>query len=125
MNNESADQPLHISAADERKRRGWTQQDAADAAGMSLRAYQEFENGRSKPQSKNRRGILHAFGLDGSAPELPAAPLGDICPECGGVIFPDDVRTFLNMWGAFIMTMPADKRQQFILQETRRVFRSE
>ena len=121
---ESSDRPLHVIAADERDRRGWSQKDAAAAAGMSLRAYQEFESGRSKPQSKNRRGIVRAFELDGTQSPLEQdSPTGwDICPTCGTPAWPQDVRAYHNMIGAYLLTMTEQEREAWILRETRRIF---
>ncbi len=110
------DRPLHIRAQDERDRRGWSQKEAADAAGMSLRAYQEFEAGRSSPQSKNLRGILRAFELDGSEPPPE--------PRENGPAWPKDIRAFQNMIGAYLLTMSEPEREAWIFAETRRIFES-
>jgi len=109
------DKPLHIVIADERDRRGWSQKRAADEAGMSLRAYTNFEKGKTKPQAKNLRGILRAFELDGSASIEPTVSPGD---------WPADVRAFQNMIGAFLMTMSEAEREAWIFAETRRIFAS-
>lgn len=125
MNDESAHtEPLHIRAIEERDRRGWSQSDAAKAAGMSLRAYQEFESGRSRPQSKNLRGILRAFGFDENVALVPVGPLrvGEFCSTCHRPVFPDDIQPFLNMLGAWLLTLDDGERQELIYQRTREIF---
>jgi len=112
-----SEKSLHVVIADERGRRGWTQQEAADAVGMSLRAYANFEAGRTKPQGKNLRGILRAFGLDGATAQGEPAPVSV-------ADWPTDVRAFQNMIGAFLMTMSEAEREAWIFAETRRIFES-
>jgi transcriptional regulator with XRE-family HTH domain len=106
--------PLHERIVEERGRRGWTQEEVAAKAGMSLRAYNSFENGRSKPQGKNMRGILSVFELDPSASDEDER---DETLET----WPPEVHVFLDMLGAFLMTMTEAERLVFIHDETRRV----
>lgn len=47
----------------ERTRRGWTQQEVADRAGISKRTYQNFEAGTTSPQGANLRAILEALEM--------------------------------------------------------------
>ena len=122
------EKPFHIRIADERDRRGWSQQRAADAAGMSLRAYTNFEKGKTKPQAKHLRGILDAFDLDGSRTADPAAPhslaVGQLCPTCHRPVFPEQIEAFRNMIGAQLLTLPEDEQLERIFAETRRIFES-
>lgn len=125
--NDDTSEPLHIRAVDERGRRGWSQKDAAKAAGMSLRAYQEFESGRSDPQNKNLRGILRAFGFDGTssgdrASEQLHVRVGQMCPTCHRPVFPKEVEAFRNMIGAYLLTLDENDREARIFEETRRIF---
>lgn len=107
--------PLHERIAEERKRRGLQQDEVAERAGMSLRAYNSFENGRSKPQGRNMRAILSVFELDPSASDQDAR---DETLET----WPPEIHVFLDMLGAFLMTMTEAERLAFIHAETRRVF---
>lgn len=107
------DQSLAERVRQIRKDRNWTQQDMADAAGMSLRAYQSFELGQSKPQAANLRGLLTAAGLDADDAET---------AEDSRSEFPRDTRVFLDMLGAYLNTMSDDQRLEVIHDLTRQIF---
>jgi transcriptional regulator with XRE-family HTH domain len=97
---------------DERKRRKWTQQEMAERASLSLRAYQMFELGQSTPQPGNLRAILAAVDINQN---------GD-SPEDGAPEWPRDVQVFLNMLGAYVMALPEDDRMETIDDVTRQIF---
>lgn len=104
--------PLHVRIAEERVRRDWTQEDVAARAGMSLRAYHSFENGKTRPQGKNMRAILKAFDMDESGEDRRDATLES---------WPPDIEVFLDMMGAFLSTMPDAERLSFMHDTTRRI----
>jgi putative transcriptional regulator len=49
-----------------RKKRRWTQDDAKDAIGVSLRAYQDWEAGRAIPRWRNLERLTETFEVDAS-----------------------------------------------------------
>ena len=48
----------------QRQREGMTQRDCADAAGMSIRQWQKYENGESEPSIGQYVKIVNALGVD-------------------------------------------------------------
>lgn len=96
-----------------RKDRGWTQQQLAEAAGISLRTYQNFENRVGTPQSGNLRAILTAVGVE---------PIGEETADATRQTWPGDILVFLDMIGAYLATMSAEQRQQVMHQWTREIF---
>lgn len=105
--------PFHEQIAIERDERGLTQKEVAEAVGMSLRAYNAFENGHTKRlHGTHRRALRAFFDLD---PGTHPAAGEDFRDE-----WPKDVMAFSNFVGAFLMTMDEDKRPAFIHGETRR-----
>ena len=89
---------------------GWTQEELAEKAGVSLRALQAIESGETtKPQRATREHL--------------EAALGAHTPEQTESEFPIDVRVFLNTLGAWLATFPdARTRERVIYAETRRIF---
>ncbi|HET7386113.1 MAG TPA: helix-turn-helix transcriptional regulator [Nocardioidaceae bacterium] len=111
--NADGDLPARVKA--ERKSRRWTQKELAKKAGMSVRAYQMFENRQSTPQGDNLRAILRAVDMDDSA---------EAAAEATREEWPRDIRVFLDMMGAFLATMTEEERVQFMRSETRKIFES-
>lgn len=108
MNTYAAETPLPLKARRLRKQRGWTQQDVADRAGVSLRTYQLFENEQSTPQPANLRSITEALGMD------------DV--EVAESRWEPDIGAFLNMLGIYMEGLSDRERERFITSETRRIF---
>lgn len=105
---------LQDKARAARKQRGWTQERAAQEAGVSLRAYQMFETGKARPQDANMRSILRALELDrGSADTAAATRSG----------WPVPVQVFLDMIGAYLMTMDEETQLEVMSDVTRKIFR--
>lgn len=96
-----------------RRRRGWTQAEAAGAAGVSLRTYQMFETGRTIPQGGNLRAILAALDMDADA---------DGAGEQTRTDWPMDIQVFLDVMGAYLATLPGVERLDVIHSLTRQVF---
>lgn len=106
---------LAEQAADERRRRGLTQQAVAQNAGVSHRAYQDFEGGKTKPQRDTLRKIAEALDL-----QIEDADMAQMTRE----EWPRETQVFLNMLGAFLDTLTTEDRMAFIHEETRRIFNS-
>jgi len=100
----------------ERKRLGLTQKQLAERAGMSERAYQDFEAGRRQPQSPNLRAILREVGVTLD---------GEIIATGEQVAWPREIAVFLDMLGAYLLTMGEDRRLNVIHDLTRQVFVTE
>lgn len=90
-----------------------TQEQMAERAGVSLRAYQNFENGKGWPQPANLRAILDAAGVDSIPDAVAVATRGE---------WPRDIKVFLDMLGAYLATMVDEERLEFIHRMTREVF---
>ena len=105
------DFPARVRA--ERKRQRVTQQQLADAAHVSLRTIQMFEGRKSATTPANRHAIAEALGLDengnGTAAETRAN-------------WPAEVQVFLDVIGAYLMTMPEERRMRVIHDLTRQIF---
>jgi transcriptional regulator with XRE-family HTH domain len=89
-----------------------TQEQMAARAGVSLRAYQNFETGNGWPQPSNLSAILDAAGVE--LPDAVAAAARDEWPR--------DIKVFLDMLGAYLDTMTDEERLAFIHRMTREVF---
>lgn len=113
MNELQEDLPGRVRT--ERKNRGWTQQDMADRANMSLRAYQGFESRKSSPQGANLRAILRAVGMSADQEDIAEATREE---------WPRDIKVFLDMMGAYLDTMEPDVRLEVMHTITRQVFES-
>lgn len=97
----------------ERKRRRMTQEQVAEQAGMSLRAYQMFETRKANPQGENLRAILRVLDID---------PDGDITAETTRAEWPADVSVFLDVMGSYLVTLPERDRLSVIHDLTRQIF---
>lgn len=105
------DNELRARVRQERKRRGWTQEETAQRAGVVLRTYQGFESGKSWPQPANLVAILAALDIDEDE------ELGGDAPRWSG-----DVAVFLDMIGAYLEQLGDAERLRFMRDETRRIF---
>lgn len=101
----------------ERKKRHWTQQDLADRTGVSLRAIQNYEGGKSVLQAPNLRTVLAALDIDPDDD-----PPGDEVAAETRNSWPAEVSVFLDMLGAYLMTMPEERRLRSIHDMTRMIF---
>lgn len=110
---DATNEGLRSAVRDKRRALGLTQRQMAERAGVSVRAYQNFENGQGKPQAANLRSIVKAAGLNGSAEGL-----AEITRE----EWPRDVKVFLDMLGAWLTTMADDDRLKVIHRMTRDIF---
>lgn len=106
------DLPARVRA--ERKRRRLTQEEVADLAGVSLRAYQMFETRKSVPQAENLRSILAALEIDPGDETARATRSG----------WPADVQVFLDVMGAFLSALSEEDRLATIHSVTRQIFES-
>lgn len=105
---------LRERVRERRRELGWTQQRVADEAGVSHRTYQGFESGQTTPQGGNLRAILRALGLDQEAAITAAT-------EEHREEWPGDVRVFLDMIGAYLMTLEQGERDRYMYDQTRRI----
>lgn len=112
MTVEENDLPARVRAI--RRSRGWTQPQMAEAAGMKPRAYQMFEGRQSTPQPENLRGILRAAGLNGD----------DMDGTAGRSELPRDIKVFLDMLGAYLMSLPEARRLEIVHNLTRQIFQA-
>lgn len=92
-----------------RMRKGLTQKEFADLAGVQLRTYWAYEAGKTRPQGTTMEGILAAAGMAGETVE----------PE---VRWLPDVAVFLDQMGAFLERLTDAERLRFMREETRRIF---
>lgn len=90
-----------------------TQKQMAKRAGISLRAYQNFENGSGWPQPPNLGAILDAAGVAMEQDAAALATRGE---------WSRDIKVFLDMLGAYLDTMSDEERLEFIHRMTREVF---
>lgn len=96
-----------------RKAMGLTQKAMAEKAGVSPRAYQDFEGAKTKTQAGNLRQIIDALGLTPEDADLAQMTRDEL---------PRETQVFLDMLGAYMESMTPDERMEFIRQETRRLF---
>lgn len=104
---------LRNRVRDRRKALGLTQEQMAERADVSLRAYQNFETGKGWPQRANLHKILSAAGVELDPDTLAAATRDE---------WTRDVKVFLDMLGAYLDTMSDQERLEFIHRITREVF---
>lgn len=97
-----------------RKQRKMTQQDVADAAGVSLGMINNLENGRSMPQSANRAAIVEALGVD---------VFGEGLAESARRGWPESVQTFTDVLGQYLSTLPAEERHALITAWMKEILR--
>lgn len=97
-----------------RKRKGWNQQQLADAAQVSLGVINNLERQKTRPQPGNLRAILHSLDIEAEEIERPAAE--------DARDWPRDVAVVLDVLGMYLMSIPEERRPQEILEITRDVF---
>lgn len=97
----------------ERKRRRLTQKQLADTSGVSLRMIQMLEGRTSPGTPANRHAIASALGISVDGDDT-AAPTR--------ASWPAEVQVFLDMAGAYLMTLPEDRRLGVIHDVTRHIF---
>lgn len=88
---------------DERGARKMTQQELADAIGVSLGTVANAELGKSIPQRSNRDAILSELGIDEDGEAT--------VPRAG---WSDDVRVVLNVVGLWLEQVEGDERAERI-----------
>lgn len=104
---------LAEQAREARKSRGLTQKQTAELAKVSHRAYQDFEGSKTKTQAPNLRRIIDALNLDVTDADLAQMTRDE---------WPRETQVFLDVLGAYMDTMPAAERMEFIHEETLRLF---
>lgn len=117
--------PFREQVEEARIARGLDQKELAELLGMSLRQYNAFVNGHTKnPQARNRRAMaewLAEVREDDDPADTAAEPELDMCPECGAVQWPGDIRVFLDTLGAILLPMNEHDRLQWMHREVRRL----
>lgn len=96
-----------------RLRRNWTQQELADAAGVSLGTVSNFEIRKSTPQPPKLRAITQALDLEREA--------GDAVASETRSEWPADVKTFLDVMGLFLTSMSDEHRTEVMYDLTRQI----
>lgn len=96
-----------------RRQRQLTQEQVAEQAGVSLRAYQMFETRKAVPQPGNLRAILKTLEVD---------PEGDDTARATRSEWPHAVQVFLDVMGAYLMTLSEDDQLLVIHDVTRQIF---
>lgn len=92
-----------------RKRHKWTQEQLCRESGVSLRTIQAIEAGESrKPQRANVLALNRALGIEGDPDETRSE-------------WPIDVRTFLDITGAYLAAMPEQSRMTVMRDVTKRI----
>jgi transcriptional regulator with XRE-family HTH domain len=89
-----------------------TQREVAEQAGVSLRAYQMFENGQATPQQKNLEAILRVFPVEVEDLDLEHAREHTIEG------WPPDVKVFGDFAQGILATMPEPDRAEAIHELT-------
>lgn len=86
-----------------RKAQRLTQQQLADAAGVSLGVIGNLENGKTVPQGANRRAITKALGQD---------VFGDGTAQAARDLWPTDVQIFTDVLGGYLARLGPDARSE-------------
>jgi transcriptional regulator with XRE-family HTH domain len=97
----------------ERLRRAWTQQELADAAGVSMGTVSNFERRVSDPQPPKLRKMIEALDLERAA--------GDDQASETRTDWPADVKTFLDLMGLFLVGMDETQRYDVMYDLTRQI----
>lgn len=84
-----------------RKALRYTQKELADAAGVSLGVVSNLENGRTVPQSANRRALTKVLGED---------VFGDAVAQEARDLWPHDVQLFTDVLGQYLASLPPERR---------------
>jgi len=117
MSETQPEEAMHRRVRAEHRRLGLTQKEVAVRAGIGVRSYQMYENGKTKnPQPENIRNIMRAVVLDLEVDEA------DDGRETRAA-WPLHVKVFLDTIGEFLMTMEEAERLDFIHAETRKIFK--
>ena len=105
---------LREKVRERRRERGWTQEDMANRAGISVRAYQNFETGHGRPQTANLQAILRAAELeaDGLGVEGAATREG----------WRPAIKVYLDTLGAYLETMTDEELDEYIVTSVREIF---
>lgn len=98
-----------------RKRKGWSQQELADDAQVSLGVVNNLERQKTRPQPGNLGAILRALDLE---LEDVRAPVEDEDARH----WPRDIAVVLDVMGMYLLSIPEEKRSDEILAMTRDVF---
>jgi len=106
--NENGNAGIASQIRQQRKAKGWTQQQLADAAGLSLRMIQDAETGKRRPQPANLVDIRRALDIEGDATETREG-------------WPRDVQVFLDVMGAFLSSMSESERDTTMRAITARI----
>lgn len=93
------------------RERGWTQQQLADEAGVALATVNNFLRGVSVPQFEKLAAIQQALGVEGDAGTTAES-------------YPEDVKRFLLMMGAYLSLLPEEERLERIGQIVREIVAS-
>ncbi len=86
-----------------RKSRRLTQQQLADAAGVSLGVISNLENAKTVPQGANRRSIAKALGED---------VFGDGTAQAARDMWPADVQVFTDVLGGYLARLDPEIRAE-------------
>ncbi len=97
----------------ERKRRRMTQQELANAVGVSLGVVSNFERGLNLPQPSHLRAILAHLEMDIEAGDEVAAETRRT--------WPSDIGIFLDVIGLYLAAQPEERRQDIIYDLTRQI----
>lgn len=106
MNDEDK-RALGERVASVRKARRMTQQQLADAAGVSLGVIGNLEGGKTVPQGANRRAIATALGED---------VFGDGTAQAARDLWPRDVQVFTDVLGGYLARLDEESRAEQVAQ---------
>lgn len=111
MNNETLKSVAARFAA-ARKMRKMSQQDVADAAGVSLGTISNLENAHRMPQRRTRAAIAQAIGED---------IFDDGLADSARLGWPGDVQVFTQVLGAYLTALPPAERADLISEWVGRI----
>lgn len=94
-----------------RKQKGWSQEDLAERADVTLGVVSTLERMKARPQLANRRRILRALDL-----AEPEASTGD---DETARVWPRDVSIFVDVMGLALTSIPEAERAPVIHHLTR------
>lgn len=103
---ELPDPELHVRVRKARKAQNKRQQDVADEADISLRAYQMFETGNAKPQPANLRAILRAVKMDEAQDQTQTLLTWET--------WDSDIQQYLQWLGVYLDSLDDDARRAFM-----------
>lgn len=105
---------LRTLVVEGRKKRGLTQDELAERAGVSLGTVQNIEGAKTKTQRDKREKVLGALGLSDTDEPQP--------PEGVERTWPADVSVFLDVLGTYLLRFDEPTRLQVIHDVTRQIF---